>query len=98
MQPTVAITDMQIYYIINTVASNMFRPPIVAIFRQVVFEGYITQYVKCYMKVLISLLIYQILIKLFLLKGVFVCCVYDDTVLKYQKHECVRSISISINE
>ena len=43
MQPTIAITDMQIYCIINIVASYMFRPPIVSVFMQVVFEGYVTQ-------------------------------------------------------
>jgi len=32
--------DTQIYYIINSVASYMFRPPIVAIFGEKFFEGY----------------------------------------------------------
>jgi hypothetical protein len=37
---------MYIYCSISSVASYMFRPPIVAIFREVFFEGYITWNVK----------------------------------------------------
>jgi hypothetical protein len=37
---------MQSYCIINSVAYYMFRPPIVAIFREVFFEGYIKQNAK----------------------------------------------------
>jgi len=33
---------MQIYVIINIVATYMFRPPIVAIFREAFFECYVT--------------------------------------------------------
>jgi hypothetical protein len=41
IRPTSAYADMYILmYIINSVASYMFRPPIVAIFREVFFEGY----------------------------------------------------------
>ena len=36
-QPASAHTDMWIYYIISSVASYMFRPTTVAIFRQVYF-------------------------------------------------------------
>ena len=38
--------QVQIYCIINCVACYMFRPPIVAIFREVFLEGCITQNVK----------------------------------------------------
>jgi hypothetical protein len=34
------------FYFINSVAAYNFRPPIVAIFREVFFEGYITYNVK----------------------------------------------------
>jgi hypothetical protein len=37
---------MRIRCIINKVASYVFRPPIVAIFREMVCEGYITKNVK----------------------------------------------------
>ena len=39
---TSAYTNMYIYCIIKSVASYMFRPPIVAIFRNVFLEGYMT--------------------------------------------------------
>jgi len=39
---------MYIYYTKISVASYMFRPSIVAIFREVFFEGYIAQNVKKY--------------------------------------------------
>ena len=34
---------MYIYCIINSIASYMFWPPIMAVYREVLFEGYITQ-------------------------------------------------------
>jgi hypothetical protein len=34
------------YYVIKSVACYMFRPPVVAIFVEVFFEGYITKKVK----------------------------------------------------
>jgi len=37
---------MYIYIIINSVASYMFRPPVVAILREVNFERYIPQKVQ----------------------------------------------------
>jgi len=37
---------MSIYYVINSVACYMFRPPNVAISMEMFFEGYITQVVK----------------------------------------------------
>ena len=37
---------MLIYCIINSVAFYMFRPPIVTFFREVFFEGCITQNIK----------------------------------------------------
>jgi hypothetical protein len=40
---TSAYTNKYIYSIVNSVASYMFRPPAVAIFREVFLEGYITQ-------------------------------------------------------
>jgi len=42
IRPTSAYTEMYIYCIINSLASYMFRSPVVAIFREVFFEGYIT--------------------------------------------------------
>jgi hypothetical protein len=36
-----AYKDMEIYCIINSTASCMFQPSILAIFREVFFEGYI---------------------------------------------------------
>ena len=38
-KPTSARNYMKIYYIIISIASYTFRPPIVAIFREVFFEG-----------------------------------------------------------
>jgi hypothetical protein len=35
-------TDMQIYYTVISAASNIFRKRIVAIFRELFFEGYFT--------------------------------------------------------
>ena len=42
IRPTSAYTGMCIYCITNSLAPYMFRPPVVAIFRELFFEGYIT--------------------------------------------------------
>jgi len=42
----VAYIDMYIYCVINSVARYMFRPPIVGIYKEVFFVGYITYKVK----------------------------------------------------
>jgi hypothetical protein len=41
-KPTGSYTDMHIYYTVISAASNMFRKRIVAIFREVFFEGHFT--------------------------------------------------------
>ena len=44
--PESAYTDLKIYCIMNSLASYMLRPPILSIFREVFFEGYITHNIK----------------------------------------------------
>ena len=45
-KPTAAYTSVYIYCVINSIACCMFRPTIVAIFRAVFFEWYVTQSVR----------------------------------------------------
>jgi hypothetical protein len=44
-RPKSIYKNMQIYCCINSVASYMFRPPVVAIFREAFFEGYVVVWV-----------------------------------------------------
>jgi hypothetical protein len=72
---------MYVYYIAISVASYMFRLPIVAIYREVFFEGILhgtfqeVINVKCYClsKSVKFMLEYKIMIKLFVLDRVFIC-------------------------
>jgi hypothetical protein len=45
-KPTGSYTDTQMYYAVINAASNMFRRRIVAIFKKVFFEGYVTYNAK----------------------------------------------------
>lgn len=67
----------------------MFRPPIVAIFREVIFEGHITwdvqtickyKMLSCKYNCLKSMLKHEVLIMLLVLNCVFMCCIYGDTI------------------
>ena len=46
MKPKRVCTIIYIYFIINSISCYMFRPPVMAIVREVFFEEYITQDVK----------------------------------------------------
>jgi hypothetical protein len=45
-EPTGSYTDMRIYSAVNSTASNMFRKRILAIFKEVFFEGYFKKNIK----------------------------------------------------
>jgi len=59
----IAYTNMYIDCSISSVAPYMFRPPIVVIFREVLFEGYITLNIKFCSCNMLKLTSYLILLK-----------------------------------